>query len=146
MSKFTVKPPVVHIPSFNKWGVHRNDILFYFTSEAHIRVPLNPLDGAYWYTDSEGWGKILWDMVFNSNLYKQDVFDCDDYALKAMITCRERYGLNGMVGVMGNTPNGYHMWNMVLVRIDSGYLYKFCLLYTSPSPRDRQRSRMPSSA
>ena len=26
---------------------------------------------------------------------------------------------------------------------DSGY---FCLLYTSPSPRDRTRSRMPSSA
>ena len=25
-------------------------------------------------------------------------------------------------------------------------VYKFCLLYTSPSPRDRQKSRMPSSA
>ena len=25
-------------------------------------------------------------------------------------------------------------------------LYVFCLLYTSPSPRDRTRSRMPSSA
>ena len=25
-------------------------------------------------------------------------------------------------------------------------LYKYCLLYTSPSPRDRTRSRMPSSA
>ena len=25
-------------------------------------------------------------------------------------------------------------------------LYQFCLLYTSPSPRDRQKSRMPSSA
>ena len=25
-------------------------------------------------------------------------------------------------------------------------IYKFCLLYTSPSPRDRQKSRMPSSA
>ena len=24
--------------------------------------------------------------------------------------------------------------------------YLFCLLYTSPSPRDRQKSRMPSSA
>ena len=24
--------------------------------------------------------------------------------------------------------------------------YKYCLLYTSPSPRDRTRSRMPSSA
>ena len=26
------------------------------------------------------------------------------------------------------------------------YLYNSCLLYTSPSPRDRTRSRMPSSA
>ena len=25
-------------------------------------------------------------------------------------------------------------------------VYQICLLYTSPSPRDRQRSRMPSSA
>ena len=25
-------------------------------------------------------------------------------------------------------------------------LYRVCLLYTSPSPRDRQKSRMPSSA
>ena len=25
-------------------------------------------------------------------------------------------------------------------------LFKDCLLYTSPSPRDRQKSRMPSSA
>ena len=25
-------------------------------------------------------------------------------------------------------------------------LHKTCLLYTSPSPRDRQKSRMPSSA
>ena len=29
---------------------------------------------------------------------------------------------------------------------DSGAPYRACLLYTSPSPRDRTRSRMPSSA
>ena len=29
---------------------------------------------------------------------------------------------------------------------DKGLLYYTCLLYTSPSPRDRTRSRMPSSA
>ena len=28
----------------------------------------------------------------------------------------------------------------------SKLLYDICLLYTSPSPRDRQKSRMPSSA
>ena len=30
--------------------------------------------------------------------------------------------------------------------LQSNQLYNSCLLYTSPSPRDRQKSRMPSSA
>ena len=30
--------------------------------------------------------------------------------------------------------------------VKRGYQYNPCLLYTSPSPRDRQKSRMPSSA
>ena len=35
--------------------------------------------------------------------------------------------------------------NMFLKLYDDGYLYS-CLLYTSPSPRDKRQSRMPSSA
>ena len=31
-------------------------------------------------------------------------------------------------------------------KINIPKIYKICLLYTSPSPRDRTRSRMPSSA
>ena len=38
---------------------------------------------------------------------------------------------------LGHTPFGH---------IGERVLNKFCLLYTSPSPRDRTRSRMPSSA
>ena len=35
----------------------------------------------------------------------------------------------------------------IVRQIPTGYsVYADCLLYTSPSPRDRQRSRMPSSA
>ena len=40
----------------------------------------------------------------------------------------------------------------VVIMIDSAavanntFMFKGCLLYTSPSPRDRTRSRMPSSA
>ena len=40
----------------------------------------------------------------------------------------------------GKIPDAYSLCN----RLDSPY--KDCLLYTSPSPRDRTRSRMPSSA
>ena len=33
-----------------------------------------------------------------------------------------------------------------LIKVDSAGICGSCLLYTSPSPRDRTRSRMPSSA
>ena len=39
------------------------------------------------------------------------------------------------------TPS--HFWALSLYKSED---YKNCLLYTSPSPRDRQKSRMPSSA
>ena len=31
-------------------------------------------------------------------------------------------------------------------KADEKGMFRYCLLYTSPSPRDRQKSRMPSSA
>ena len=52
---------------------------------------------------------------------------------------------NGSVGVAGQLK--YQLYSVT----DGGVkyqqaLYGNCLLYTSPSPRDRTRSRMPSSA
>ena len=45
---------------------------------------------------------------------------------------------------------GHYAAGAYYVRVDNGeavpMVKKFCLLYTSPSPRDRQKSRMPSSA
>ena len=35
---------------------------------------------------------------------------------------------------------------ILLTSEEAADLLKICLLYTSPSPRDRQKSRMPSSA
>ena len=35
---------------------------------------------------------------------------------------------------------------VLLIHRVNNYLGHICLLYTSPSPRDRQKSRMPSSA
>ena len=39
-------------------------------------------------------------------------------------------------------------WRLLrhLSRLDLKHFSHTCLLYTSPSPRDRQKSRMPSSA
>ena len=44
-------------------------------------------------------------------------------------------------GLASATPG-----NMVRVYASPGPVYEPCLLYTSPSPRDKRQSRMPSSA
>ena len=40
----------------------------------------------------------------------------------------------------------YSKFEAILPTMDKAGYYACCLLYTSPSPRDRTRSRMPSSA
>ena len=44
------------------------------------------------------------------------------------------------------SPSVVHITNSRLVRSFYSLNPQDCLLYTSPSPRDRQKSRMPSSA
>ena len=53
----------------------------------------------------------------------------------------------GREQIRGETiPEGlYHLVVHVWLKNHQGQ-YLICLLYTSPSPRDRQKSRMPSSA
>ena len=52
-----------------------------------------------------------------------------------------RWGISNPVWIYDNEPRNREITNRIAKTIDAG-----CLLYTSPSPRDRTRSRMPSSA
>eukprot|EP00657_Telonema_sp_P-1_P004407 TRINITY_DN2018_c0_g1_i3.p1 TRINITY_DN2018_c0_g1~~TRINITY_DN2018_c0_g1_i3.p1 ORF type:complete len:107 (+),score=40.50 TRINITY_DN2018_c0_g1_i3:119-439(+) len=52
-------------------------------------------------------------------------------------------------GQQARKTNGYPVGAAGVARSEGGTLeeiFESCLLYTSPSPRDRTRSRMPSSA
>ena len=61
---------------------------------------------------------------------------------------------NYLIGISGGSGAGkttivkslvdHYQNKAAVLELDS--YYKDCLLYTSPSPRDRTRSRMPSSA
>ena len=55
------------------------------------------------------------------------------------------YLLAPHIPAIDSAPILQRLANMHFARKESGRFY-FCLLYTSPSPRDRTRSRMPSSA
>ena len=111
MSKLKVQNPVVHTPSLKEDVL--SSIAFRPKLEAiGLKIPLFLLDGWYYYVSLEDWGKVLWDLVFSSSLTKLDKFDCDNYALKAMTICHERYGLNTMGMVIGNIPSGRHAFNI----------------------------------
>ena len=53
---------------------------------------------------------------------------------------------DGILGEEGASVAGTSGVRWVIDPIDGTTNYFYCLLYTSPSPRDRQKSRMPSSA
>ena len=65
-------------------------------------------------------------------------------------------GISGVIGAFFYEQNAAQMNGFLAVLIPllcsllgsllMGLLYCFCLLYTSPSPRDKRQSRMPSSA
>ena len=112
MSKLRIQNPVIHIPSFKEYIIDGMSIYSKITSMGY-KMPLGLLDSTYYYTDLEGWGSILWDLTFNSNLYKADRFDCENMAFKAMNLCAEKYGLNTLGVVIGNIPQGRHGFNIL---------------------------------
>lgn len=111
MSKFKIEQPVIHLPSFNQYEI-TGPALKEKIQALELKIPMGMLDGRYYYTDLEGWGNILYDLAFKSKLYKRDRFDCENYALKAMTLCAERYGLNTLVMVIGDIPQGRHGFNI----------------------------------
>ena len=58
--------------------------------------------------------------------------------------------LDGLLRILGIIPPFMHLdvnvIDQIKEQVETDILDDVCLLYTSPSPRDRTRSRMPSSA
>ena len=111
MSKIKVQTPVVHTPSFTEYQIYAT-ILKGKLEGLGLEIPMGILDRWYYYTDLEGWSKLLYNLVFKSSLYSSNKFDCENYALKAVNLCAERYGLNAFGMVIGRTPQGKHGFNI----------------------------------
>lgn len=108
MSKYKVN--VAHVPIIKEYRIGLLDLWAEY-KKFGVECPFPPSDMFYYFTDAEGWGKILSNLTFKSGLYKEDKFDCEDYAMKAQTLCAERYGLNTLRYTYGDSPMGRHGFN-----------------------------------
>ena len=94
------------------------------------------------------------------DIVETKIVNLQDFSIDKPSYCKERasedsliwsqdFNQNYLSPVFWNfaTSNGFHNGISYINGWGNGELqYYTCLLYTSPSPRDRTRSRMPSSA
>ena len=73
----------------------------------------------------------------NLNDLKARIEAADVYALAKRTPCQLAPKLS--------TEHGRNIW-LKREDLQDVFSFKICLLYTSPSPRDKRQSRMPSSA
>ena len=110
MSNFSLRKPVVHTPGFDEYTISGSDLYSKY-GDVGLTMPFPMSENWYYFTDREGWAKLISHLLFKSNLYKADRFDCEDYAIKAMVTCAELFGLNTFRYTYGDSPLGRHGYN-----------------------------------
>ncbi len=110
MSRIKIKQPIVHTPSFREYKISGSELYSKYQAVG-VSMPFPMSDNWYYHSDREGWAGLVSHLLFKSNLYKADRFDCEDYAIKAMITAAELFGLNTFRYTYGQMPSGRHGFN-----------------------------------
>lgn len=110
MSKFKVRQPIVHLPSFKEYMIYNAELAAKY-KELGVEIPFTWSDTWYYHTDREGLMKVISYLVFKSSLYKAERFDCEDYAMKAQVVSAEVLGLNATRYTYGDMPLGAHGFN-----------------------------------
>lgn len=76
-------------------------------------------DSAYYAYSLEDWQSVIKSVRAGLPAYLVDKFDCEDFAMLVMARVIERYQVNSMGVAVGNSPLGYHGFN-VFVAVENG--------------------------
>jgi len=86
--------------------------ILYEFGQLNIKLPCGPFDRTYHSTTHETWGVVFRDVLFNLPGGMAERFDCDNYAWLVVARVAERWGLNAIALVIGDSPLGRHSWNI----------------------------------
>jgi len=79
-----------------------------------MTMPCYCFDSKYYYVSHEDWGVIFADVLMNMPAYISQKFDCEDFAILVKARVNERWKLNTVAVIIGDTPAGRHGFNMFL--------------------------------
>ena len=131
-----------HIPQLHLRNRHRKYRKKYKirNRQSYERSLINRVDLTLWLSEDviEAWNSDLSRRMGRPKLYS-------DLAIETALTLRLLFKLP-LRQTEGFLKSIFSLMNVGLNVPDHTTLSRSCLLYTSPSPRDRTRSRMPSSA
>jgi len=71
-------------------------------------------DELLYYLTEEDWLPILKEASANLPQYQPDRFDCDNFSIAVIAHISEKYRLNSCGMARGESPQGYHAWNVIL--------------------------------
>ena len=129
-----------HVGTFLDWGLEK-DVLVPF-AEQHVPMDVDKSYLVYLYLDKND-GRIVASSKINKYLDDERPHDFTPQQQVDLIIANTTD--LGFKAIINNSHWGVLYKNDVFQTLSFGQS-KNCLLYTSPSPRDRQKSRMPSSA
>ncbi|GAH59944.1 unnamed protein product [marine sediment metagenome] len=79
-------------------------------------------DRRYYCVKHSDWGRIFSDVLLNMPKYTKDKFDCENFALLVSARVAEKYKLNACGIAIGDSPWGYHGFNIFLSDVGLFYL------------------------
>jgi len=76
----------------------------------------------YYYVSAKDWAEVFSYIYFEFDMpsYIESRMDCDDFAILLKALVSYQFKLNCFGFVLGNTPMGYHAWN--IFKTDNGWL------------------------
>jgi len=118
MSKFATK--IEHLPSITEIEM----------DASKLNAMLQPLglhelhlwDSRYFYCSHEDWEKVLAKVLLDMPKYTAEKFDCENFALLASARTSELFKLNTCGIAIGQSPLGYHGFNIFVSEFGLHYL------------------------
>jgi len=118
MSKFNVQ--VNHIPILTEY---QTGIAELFTEIFHLKPNhLFLWDSTYYYVSHTDWGKVIKKVLLDMPRYTAQKFDCENFAMLTCARTAEIFKLNTMGVAIGQSPMGYHGFNIFKSELGLFYL------------------------